>query len=450
MPNGYQGQYPQEPYSGAMFDENGNHVYPQQANPQQQPGQYQQNPYPQAPYPQDSYPQDPYQQQPGQYQQNPYQQQQQGFPQAGTGEPYMQSQQGYNQPYQQNPYAAQPQYPQQQPAPYGQAPMQGYPPQFQQPYGGGYPQQFQQQDPYGYAQQPQQPQPQQPEPDGEIDWSQQGTGYTPLQPQQDAFDASMFEQPQMQQEDDQPFDPSSFEAEDGIASSEAFAAEAKSWGLGKKGKKFSLKPKEQMELREENGRLVLDAFEQEDPNNSIENRERRAHERKINDMIAKNKAAHRFRRALSRISNIASALLAILVMLAGVMRFVPKVAGYEAYPITDTAMAPTINSGSLCYIDTSQKTYDKFNEGDILAYKDSGGNITIAKVASKQEEGRILMVNTEENKSEVAVQDQSIVGKHGISIPFLGRLYDIMWSTRILYLGGALLVISIATMLLGS
>ena len=137
--------------------------------------------------------------------------------------------------------------------------------------------------------------------------------------------------------------------------------------------------------------------------------------------------------------------LMTLTLIFGIIFIVLFIIGIVPYVVLSGSMEPTIQKGSLCFINTHSK-YNEIKNNDIIAYTASTGDKVTHRAINITEEG-IETKGDKNNASDgITTTENNFIGKNIFSVPKVGYLVKQIQTTR----GRIVLVTLIIVLLLSS
>ncbi|MGN1411906.1 MAG: signal peptidase I [Oscillospiraceae bacterium] len=122
----------------------------------------------------------------------------------------------------------------------------------------------------------------------------------------------------------------------------------------------------------------------------------------------------------TKIYSIIVTTITIAVMLISMVIVIPRLFGIECYVVKSGSMEPTLNVGSLTYIDTNKTS---LNVGDIAVYKitqDNNETLVIHRVISKTDDGYQFQGDANQVADANLVKQNQIVGSYIFQIQKVG------------------------------
>lgn len=136
------------------------------------------------------------------------------------------------------------------------------------------------------------------------------------------------------------------------------------------------------------------------------------------------------------------------IIVVGIVFIVAYFFGIEPYVVESGSMEPTIQTGSICFVNTKTK-YDSIKENDIIAFRMGSDSRATHRAISVTSGGIATKGDNNELKDEGLVTQDRYVGKTLFSIPKVGFIVKIIQTTKgkiifatfiiVLFLAGLLL-----------
>lgn len=132
-------------------------------------------------------------------------------------------------------------------------------------------------------------------------------------------------------------------------------------------------------------------------------------------------AAMKAMRIIGGVGNTVTALLLIVILTMFWMRFV----GIQFYVVMSGSMEPEIHTGSLCFVNTSEK-YEDIQEGEVIAYYNPSGTAVTHRAIRITEEGIETKGDHNQVSDGITVHQDNYIGKTVFSIAKAGYLLSFM------------------------
>lgn len=152
-------------------------------------------------------------------------------------------------------------------------------------------------------------------------------------------------------------------------------------------------------------------------------------------------------RIVSKVMNIISTVLVVLIALVLVAVLALRIFGLEGYKVLSGSMEPEYPTGSVIYVkDVDPK---ELKAGDVITYYLSGSTISTHRIVEvKQEKGSLCFTtkgDANEQPDSVPVAAEDLIGTPVFAVPYLGYALTYMQTTRGMYVaiaaGAALLLL---------
>jgi len=155
------------------------------------------------------------------------------------------------------------------------------------------------------------------------------------------------------------------------------------------------------------------------------------------------------------INTIKNIIFCIFVLIIGALIYflvnsrlaggVPKILGYQMYIVSSGSMSPTINTGSVIFVNPTPT--DIIRTGDIITFKgfDGNGTLTTHRVVGINNEGSLSFLtrgDANNMNDPNPVSDKSVVGRVSYYIPSLGYLLGFIRTKR-----GAMLLVYVPALI---
>lgn len=150
----------------------------------------------------------------------------------------------------------------------------------------------------------------------------------------------------------------------------------------------------------------------------------------------------------TKIYSIIVTTITIAVMLISMVIVIPRLFGIECYVVKSGSMEPTLNVGSLTYIDTNKTS---LNVGDIAVYKIPQYNnetLVIHRVISKTDDGYQFQGDANQVADANLVKQNQIVGSYIFQIPKVGYILAHLSDSIIEKLIISLIILNVSVILM--
>lgn len=132
----------------------------------------------------------------------------------------------------------------------------------------------------------------------------------------------------------------------------------------------------------------------------------------------------------------------LAVMVAAIIMFA---CGIRLYVTMSGSMEPNIHTGSICFVNTKAE-YSEIEEGDIIAFRTSLGDLVTHRAISITEEGMETKGDANENSDGISTTAENFHGETLFSVPLVGFVVVALQSPRNVLI---VLVIAITILIIG-
>lgn len=129
--------------------------------------------------------------------------------------------------------------------------------------------------------------------------------------------------------------------------------------------------------------------------------------------------------------------LMTLVLIIGIAFIFLYFIGIEPYVVESGSMQPTIQTGSLSFVNKNTK-YNDIKENDIIAFKSSNGARVTHRVIKITKEGFETKGDSNNKSDGISTTESNFIGKNIFFIPKLGKVVKFMQTTK-----GRIILVSI-------
>ncbi len=143
------------------------------------------------------------------------------------------------------------------------------------------------------------------------------------------------------------------------------------------------------------------------------------------------------------IKKIINVVTTLIIGIGGIF-LILYVCGIVPYVVLSGSMEPTIETGSLCFINKYADIED-IKEKDIIAFKMNNGTLVTHRVVEITDSGIVTKGDNNEDADSNKVKKENFVGKNLFWIPKVGYMVKVFQSTR-----GRIITITIVILLLAS
>lgn len=134
--------------------------------------------------------------------------------------------------------------------------------------------------------------------------------------------------------------------------------------------------------------------------------------------------------------------LMTLILIVGIIFIFLFIIGFEPFVVESGSMQPTIQTGSLSFINKHAK-YQDVKENDIIAFTASSGDKVTHRAISITNEGIETKGDSNDRSDGITTTENNFIGKNVFSIPKLGYLVKLIQTTR-----GKIMLITIIIVIL--
>lgn len=126
---------------------------------------------------------------------------------------------------------------------------------------------------------------------------------------------------------------------------------------------------------------------------------------------------------VSKICNLLSILMVIVVVAVGAVMIVPKVMGNDIYAVMSGSMEPYYHVGSVVIVDKGIAP-EEIQVGDPITFRKGDNAIATHRVVEVNQETREFVTKGDANEDidMAPVSFDSVIGKAGASVPLVGYL----------------------------
>ncbi|HBC85133.1 MAG TPA: signal peptidase I [Clostridiales bacterium] len=121
--------------------------------------------------------------------------------------------------------------------------------------------------------------------------------------------------------------------------------------------------------------------------------------------------------------------LMTLILIVGILFILLFMIGIEPFVVKSGSMQPTIQTGSLSFINKHAK-YKDVKENDIIAFKATSGDKVTHRAISITDEGIETKGDSNERTDGITTTEKNFIGKNIFSIPKLGYVVMLIQTTR--------------------
>lgn len=128
------------------------------------------------------------------------------------------------------------------------------------------------------------------------------------------------------------------------------------------------------------------------------------------------------------IKGIINVLTTLIIIIGGIF-LILYVCGFVPYVVLSGSMEPTIETGSLCFINKNIK-YKSIKEKDIIAFKHKNGTLVTHRAVKVTKSGITTKGDSNKNTDGNLVKKENFVGKNVFWIPKVGYIVKKFQSTK--------------------
>lgn len=147
---------------------------------------------------------------------------------------------------------------------------------------------------------------------------------------------------------------------------------------------------------------------------------------------------------VSRICNLISVIMVLAVLAAGAVMIVPKLMGNDIYAVMSGSMEPFYHVGSVVIVDKHVQPED-IQPGDPITFRKGDNAIATHRVVSVDHDNQTFVTKGDANEDvDIApVSYDSLIGKAGMSVPYVGYLPLYMRTPKGMFSIGAYVIVFI-------
>lgn len=121
---------------------------------------------------------------------------------------------------------------------------------------------------------------------------------------------------------------------------------------------------------------------------------------------------------IKKISNIILITIITCLFLCAAVLFVPRIFGYKPYIVLSGSMEPTIQTGSIAYINTKDTDVET---GDIVSFYESNGAVVTHRIMRGDAETGYDTKGDANNAEDMnTLSQEQIIGTYAFCIPMVG------------------------------
>ena len=143
---------------------------------------------------------------------------------------------------------------------------------------------------------------------------------------------------------------------------------------------------------------------------------------------------------MRKVWNIITNLILGILILFILAFFALFAMGMRPYVIVSGSMEPTIQTGSVCFVDETV-TYEEVQENDIIAYEAANGSYVTHRAIDITESGIETQGDNNDVSDGVSTTEENFIGLTKFSIPYLGYFSRFIATTTGKVVVGSIFVI---------
>ena len=141
--------------------------------------------------------------------------------------------------------------------------------------------------------------------------------------------------------------------------------------------------------------------------------------------------------------------LMTLIIIIGILFIILYIIGIEPFVVESGSMEPTIQTGSLSFINKHVK-YEEIKSQDVIAFQIENGSKVTHRVIEITQEGMKTKGDSNELPDGTTIKEKDYIGKNEFSIPKVGYLVKAIQTIKgKIILGTIIVVMLIAGFLIG-
>lgn len=150
-----------------------------------------------------------------------------------------------------------------------------------------------------------------------------------------------------------------------------------------------------------------------------------------------------------KITKIILNIITTIIIIAGVLFIGLFCYGIQPYVVESGSMQPTIETGSVCFVN-KRVNYEDMQVGDIIAFKLDTGAFVTHRINAITPEGFETKGDANKAVDSIITTKENFIGKNVYSIPKAGFVVKIMQTTRgKIIIGTVIVVLLLAAILIG-
>lgn len=147
---------------------------------------------------------------------------------------------------------------------------------------------------------------------------------------------------------------------------------------------------------------------------------------------------------VTRICNLLSIIMVLVVMAVGSAMIVPRLMGNDIFAVMSGSMEPYYHVGSIVFVD-KHVTPEEIQVGDPITFHLENGAVATHRVIEIDEEAREFTTKGDANDVQdmAPVQFENLIGRAGTSIPWIGYIPLYMRTPKGMFSIGAYVIVFI-------
>ena len=151
-----------------------------------------------------------------------------------------------------------------------------------------------------------------------------------------------------------------------------------------------------------------------------------------------------------KITKIILNIITTVIILFGIVFIALFCFGIQPYVVESGSMQPTIETGSLCFIN-KRANYEDMQVGDVIGFKISENTFVTHRINAITDEGFETKGDANKAVDNIITTKDNFIGKNIYSIPKVGFIVKIIQTTKgKIILGTVIVVLLLAAILVGT
>ena len=121
--------------------------------------------------------------------------------------------------------------------------------------------------------------------------------------------------------------------------------------------------------------------------------------------------------------------LMTIILIVGISFILLYVIGIEPFVVQSGSMQPSIQTGSLCFVNKHVK-YEDIKVNDIIAFTATTGDKVTHRVINITDKGMETKGDSNEKSDGISTTESNYIGKNILSIPELGFIVKFLQTTK--------------------